>query len=65
MNPNGKIVKLILWLYSMEPPFYAAVNEANRTRDKTLLTKLGAWSYALYFVLGDAELKYLIIHSNI
>ena len=32
-NPNSTVVCLLLWLYSIEPPFYAAINEAGRTMD--------------------------------
>ena len=32
-KPTSKAVFLILFLYSMEPPFYAALNQACRTLD--------------------------------
>ena len=37
MNPNGKIVNLVLYLYSMElgsPPLYYEINRVCRTMDR-------------------------------
>ena len=33
-DPESKIVCLILYLYTIEPPFYAEINKAVRLRDK-------------------------------
>lgn len=32
-DPNSPEVQLILYMYSMEPPFYAAVNSASESMD--------------------------------
>lgn len=32
-DPNGKVVSIIMYIHSMEPPFYAELNKACRTLD--------------------------------
>ena len=54
-DPQSKIVFLVLFLYSIEPPLYFALNDACRKRDKLLLPMLGPFAYALYMVLLGAE----------
>ena len=39
-DPNSKAVFVVLWLNSIEPPFYFHLNNACRTRDATLLPML-------------------------
>ena len=36
MNPESKAVFLVLWLYTIEPPFYAHLNRACITNDKEM-----------------------------
>ena len=55
MNPNGKVSELILFLYSIEPPFYSVLNEACRKRNITLLNMFGPFAFAIWFVLRGAE----------
>jgi len=52
MNPNSPHVQLILTLYSMEPPFYAELNNACRTLDKSKLKSLGPFARAIFSVLS-------------
>jgi len=54
-NPHSPEVLLILNLYSMEPPFYAALNKAMRDLDMDKLKTLGPFARAIYMVLlyGD------------
>lgn len=54
-NPDSKCCFLVLFLYSIEPPFYFALNHACRKRESQLLPMFGPFAYALYKVLGDAE----------
>ena len=50
-NPHSKIVFLVLFLYSIEPPLYFALNDACRKRDKLVLPMLGPFAKALFEVL--------------
>ena len=54
-RPDSKIVFLVLYLYSIEPPLYFALNDACRKRDKILLPMLGPFAYALWHVLDWPE----------
>lgn len=54
-NPRSKATCFIMWLMSIEPPFYHAVNIASQTMDLDLLEELGPLSRAVYFVLTGAE----------
>ena len=54
-NPHSKIVFLVLFLYSIEPPLYFALNDACRKKDKLLLPMLGPFAQALYWVLEGTE----------
>ena len=51
MDPYNPQTQLILLLYSMEPPFYADLNNACRTLDKTKLHTLGPFARAIFQVL--------------
>lgn len=46
-DPYSPEVMLLLYLYSMEPPFYADLNNACRTLDNSKLNSLGPYSRAL------------------
>ena len=54
-NPRSKATCFIMWLMSIEPPFYHAVNIASQTMNLDLLEELGPLSRAVYFVLTGAE----------
>jgi len=58
-DPYSPEVLLIANLYSMEPPFYADVNNASRTMDITKLKTLGPFARAIYLMLmfGDRSDK--------
>jgi len=50
-DPNSPQVQLILTMYSMEPPFYADLNNACRTLDPAKLKTLGPFAKAIFEVL--------------
>lgn len=56
-DPENKIVKLILYMYSMEPPLYADLMKASLDIDYTnlMIKSLGPYSRILFEVLtfGD------------
>ena len=54
-NPEGRAVMLILWLYSIEPPFYSYLNKAMRKLDTTYLQLLGPFAKALHVIIVEAE----------
>ena len=41
MNPYSSEICILLYLYSIEPPFYAALNSACRNLDHSLLSPVG------------------------
>ena len=47
-DPKGKVISLIMYLSSIEPPFYSELNEACRTLDKKKLRKFGPLARCLY-----------------
>lgn len=55
LNPASKAVFLVLWLYTLEPPFYVHLNRACLTNDQDLQPHLGPWAYALSTVLQATE----------
>lgn len=44
-----------MYLYSMEPPFYAELNNACRTRDPESIAMLGPFATAIYWILSNTE----------
>ena len=50
-DPNSVVVCLVLYLYSIEPPFYAYINKACKEQDKTKLKTLGPIVRVLYQIL--------------
>ena len=56
-NPDGKAVCLILYLYTLEPPFYYYLNKASRFMLDSELTTLGPFARALHEILSGAEGK--------
>lgn len=50
-NPSHNIVKLILYIYSMESFIYEDLNRATREKDKSKIKYYGAFSAALSFIL--------------
>ena len=56
-NPESTAVCLILWLYSIEPPFYAAVNEASRLNDMDVIETLGPFARVLHMIFEYVEFQ--------
>lgn len=56
-DANSPQVQLIMNLYSMEPSFYADLNNASMTMDESKLTTLGPFAKALYGVLATCDLS--------
>ena len=56
VDPNHPVTQLILILYSMEPPFYADLNNACRNLDMDKLQTLGPFAKAIFMVLGSGGL---------
>lgn len=54
-NPDGRAVMLIVWLYSIEPPFYSFLNKAMRKLDTTHLNMLGPFAKAIHVIIVEAE----------
>lgn len=54
-NSHSKIVFLMLFLYLIEPPFYFAINDASRKKDKRLLPMLCLLATALIDILTFTE----------
>ncbi len=50
-DPYSPEVLLIANMYSMEPPFYADVNNASRTMEITKLKTLGPFARAIFVML--------------
>lgn len=48
VDPYGKVVSIIMYLHSIEPPFYAELNKASRSLDKSQLKKLGPFARCIY-----------------
>ena len=54
-NPEHKITKHILYLYSMESFIYADMNNSSRKKDKTKIKHYGAFAAALSFIIYYAN----------
>lgn len=54
-NPNHKITRHILYLYSMESFIYAELNRASREKDVTKIKYYGAFAAALSYILYHAN----------
>ena len=50
-DPQGKVVSLIMYLHSIDPPFYAELNAACRTLDRSKLKMLGPFARCIYQIL--------------
>ena len=53
-NPNNTIVKLILFIYSMESFIYEDLNRATRNKDPSKIEFYGAFAAALSYILYSA-----------
>ncbi len=48
---------LVLWFYTIEPPFYAGLNHACRTGDEKFVEMLGPLAQCLYWIVARTESK--------
>ena len=56
-DPESKTVRLILWLFTIEPSFYADLNEACIKMDDEKVEMLGPFARAIYLILKYVELN--------
>lgn len=56
-DPESKTVKLILWLYTIEPSFYADLNEACINSDQSKIHMIGPFARAIHLILKYVELN--------
>ena len=54
-NPNHKITKHILYLYSMETFIYGELNRASRSKDESQIKHYGAYAAALSYIIYSAN----------
>ena len=54
-NPLGKAFCMILWLVSIEPPFYAAISKASHQLSMEHLEFIGPISRALFEICKNGE----------
>lgn len=54
-DPENKATQTILWLYSMEPSFYADMARAARDMNMLNLDNLGPLAYAMHWIVKLAE----------
>ena len=56
-DPESKVVRLILWLLTIEPSFYADLNESCIKKDESKLMMIGPFARAIYLILKYVELN--------
>ena len=54
-NPHGKAFCMILWLVSIEPPFYAAISKASKQMSIDHLEFVGPIARALFEICKNGE----------
>jgi len=54
-NPENIFVKVLFYLYSMEPPLYGQLSKASREMDMSKIDTLGPFARALLEVLGGGN----------
>lgn len=54
-NPNHKITRHILYLYSMESFIYDELNQTTRNKDKKKVKFYGAYAAALSYIINVAN----------
>ena len=55
MDPNSPEVSILMYLYTIEPPFYAELSNACRTQDESKLNWLGPFAQAITTILKNGE----------
>ena len=56
-DPDNKCTQLALWLYSIEPSFYADVANASRVWSTSSLDNLGPLAYAIHMITKSTEIN--------
>lgn len=56
-DPKDKATQLILWLYTIEPPFYAELNRAIVRKDYSKISMFGPFAWALELIFSSAEVS--------
>jgi hypothetical protein len=54
-DPDNKMTQAILWVYSMEPSFYADMANASRTMNPLTMDNLGPLAYAMHWIVKLSE----------
>lgn len=54
-NPDHRVTKHILYLYSMETFIYHELNKASRDKDKDKIKYYGAYAAALSYIISAAN----------
>jgi len=55
MDPSSPELTLIMYFYSMEPPFYAELNRAIKSVDSSKLNTMGPFARAIHEILIHAN----------
>ena len=55
VDANNKIVKSLMYIYSMESFIYTTLTAAQRNKDETKIVSLGPLSVAMNIIVGNAE----------
>jgi len=56
-DPDNKATQLILWLYSMEPSFYADLHRITRDMEEQYVDVLGPFALCMYWITKLAEMN--------
>lgn len=56
-DPDNKATQLVLWLYSIEPAFYADLHRICRDMEQEHLDTLGPFALSLYWIVKLAEMN--------
>ena len=54
-DPENKVVKHIMYIYSMESFIYAELNKTCREKDKSKIKFYGAFAAALSYIINSAN----------
>jgi hypothetical protein len=56
-DPDNKATQLILWMYSMEPSFYADLHRISRDMEEQYVEVLGPFALSMYWITKLAEMN--------
>ena len=51
LDPDNPLPQMILYIYSMETFLYNEINKASRNKDKSKISTLGPYSFALCLII--------------